>query len=298
MTAALFEQIQTAGGSFRLAGRSLFRLTGADRVRYLNGQVTNDIRNLVPGSATYALVTDHKAHILADIYVHAEGDALLVDAEAHLREALSARLERYIIADDVEVTDLTEDFQLWHAFGPASVGRGSIVADRVGEPGIDFWLPSGAPEPHFPGAQLSDADFEALRILRHIPRNPAELNETTFPAEVGLQARAISFSKGCYIGQEVISRIQSTGKMPRTLVTWSAWADCDPAALVGQTLSAPEAMDKIIGSITSATTDPRTGRPVGLGFLKQSAGIVDSALLGCGAAHTIKVSVRPVRPYS
>lgn len=266
MSPDLFQQIESGGGRVNLSTRAKFRLTGSDRVRYLNGQVTNDVRPAGPHQTIYACVTDLKGRIVGDVYIHSDGDSLLLDAEEDLREVLGPRLERYIIADDVELTDVTEEWQLWHVFGAAThtlpTEAQALACDRLGVPGIDLWLPSGAAIPPSAGPELSAGDFETYRILRGIPRYPNELNTDTFPPEAGLDNRAMSYTKGCYIGQEILSRIRTTGKMPRTLLQWTSSVDLAPGA---QWVSE----SKDVGTITSVAKHPVNGTCICLGYVRQ-----------------------------
>jgi folate-binding protein YgfZ len=269
MTADFFQQITTHGAAANLSSRSKFRLTGADRARYLNGQVTNDVRQVKPDETLYACVTDVKGRIAADVFVHAEGDSLLLDAEPDLRETLGMRLERYIVADDVELTDVTEEWQLWHVWGGTEsvhasneFSHHSLRSSRFGTPGLDIWLPSSADAPTFESLLiLTDADLETWRILQKIPRWPHELNTETFPPEAGLEARAMNFTKGCYIGQEVLSRIKTTGKMPREMIAFES----DVAVNAGDELW----IEKAVGKVTSVTKHPTTGQTIGLAMIRQ-----------------------------
>ena len=124
MTADRWHGILQQGGAVDLTARSKWLLTGPDRVRYLNGQVTQDVRLARPGAAVYACVTDVKGRICGDIFIHQteDGEGLLLDAEAALREELGARLERYLVADEVEIADVTDDWRITHHFGPAAAG--------------------------------------------------------------------------------------------------------------------------------------------------------------------------------
>jgi len=294
VTADLFQQIEREGAVLDLSSRCRFKLSGADRVRYLNGQVTNDVRLASATSALHALVTDVKARTFADVYIHGREDALYLDAEGSLRETLAARLERYIIADDAVLEDVTDHWRQWHVFGPAAERyreeEGALTCSRLGEPGIDFWLPDGAEFPVESPVKDSEDVFETLRILRGIPRYPNELNPDTFPAEAGLEDTAVSFTKGCYIGQEVISRIRTTGKMPRTLVRWTAKEGGNPQP--GMTLALPEMPEKTIGVITSAVIHPVAGILEGLAFIRQGSAEVDSRLLAHGEPPTVAAIVQ------
>jgi len=205
--------------SIDLSDRTILRLTGSDRLRYLNGQVTNDVSKLNREEAMAACVTTIKGKLDAFVYITELEDAYLIDAEPELRESLFMRLDKYIIADDCELTDVSDDWTLVHILGDGLVTWGAEMRDnvRIGETGKDVWLPAGSPIPDVLTSMASD-DIEALRIGNGFPKWGAELTPDTLPAEAGLDAFAIDFHKGCYIGQEVISRIKSVGRVNRTLV--------------------------------------------------------------------------------
>lgn len=275
MTTDLFQQITAHGAAVNLSSRSKFRLTGNDRVRYLNGQVTNDMRRTKTDETLYACVTDAKGRIVGDVFIHAMENALLLDAEPGLRETLGMRLERYIVADDVELTDVTEGWQLWHVFGGAGTpARNESVlcaqecphhvlrSNRFSIAGTDLWLPADAAPLTFDSLPiLSGTDLETWRILQKVPRWPSELNAETFPPEAGLETRAMDFTKGCYIGQEILSRIKTTGKMPRELVAFES----ETPVNAGDEILA----DKPVGTVTSVATHPETGKIAGLAMVRQ-----------------------------
>lgn len=275
MTAELFQQITTHGAAVNLSTRAKFRLTGADCVRYLNGQVTNDVRRARPDETLYACVTDVKGRIAGDVFVHSQDDALLLDAEPDLREPLGMRLERYIVADDVELTDVTEEWQLWHLLGSSGTPARNesslcqqeplhhlLRSTRFGTAGFDLWLPASADPLAFNSLPLlSDSDLETWRILQKVPRWPHELNAETFPPEAGLESSAMDFAKGCYIGQEVLSRIKTTGKMPREMIAF----ETEHAVNAGDELW----HEKAVGKITSTAQHPVTGLTIGLGMIRQ-----------------------------
>lgn len=277
MTAERWREIEAHGGVADLSARAKWLLTGADRVRYLNGQVTQDMRRVRPDLALRACVTDAKGRLCGDVFARAtaDGEGLLVDAEAALRETLGARLERYIVADEVEMEDVTETWRLLHFFGEAAVSApaGGCSARRFGAPGVDLWLPADAAAGEWDF--LTADEIEVLRVLRGIPKHPNELHDGVFPPEAGLEAETMDYAKGCYIGQGVLSRIRSTGKMPRTLIKWSADGQ-GGAVAPGAGISAPGGSP--LGQVTSVAAHPATGKPCGLGYVRQGAVPVDSRL--------------------
>ncbi len=286
MKAELWQRLQTEGGWLNLSGRAKWRLSGPDRVRYLNGQVTQDVRQADARRALHACVTNAKGRIEGEVFFHVspDGDSLLIDAPAGLRESLGTRLGRYLIADDAELEDVTKDWQLWHRFGPELGGEG-LEANRLACAGRDFWLPTDAPAPV--ADPLSDDEAEILRILRAVPASPQELNGEAFPQEAGLEAEVMSFSKGCYVGQEVLSRIKSTGRMPRELGVWTAESG-EP--LAGAELWLPDGTRA--GVITSVARHPLEERLHGLAYLRQGLVAPDSQLLVGDAMTSISASLR------
>jgi tRNA-modifying protein YgfZ len=249
--------------------RAKWRLTGSDRVRFLNGQVTQEVRQLSPGKAVQACVTNVKGKIEAELQIHAEPEALILDAPICLRESLALRLEKYIIADDVTLEDVTDAWQLWHFLPTAPEGLALsaesrlLQAQRLEKPGYDLWLPAGHDAPPFTHALLDEAEANAWRVLHHVPAWPEELAANAFPQETGLTDRVMSFSKGCYIGQEVLSRIKTSGKTPRKLIPIQS---AEPL-IQGQDILSD---GQCLGSITSSTQHPETGLWHGLGYVKAS----------------------------
>ena len=272
MTADEFRHAVAAGGCTDLSGRTKLQLRGADRVRYLNGQVTNDVAQIAAGETIYACVTDRKGRLEADAYITAgPGDSLLLDAPGELRESLLARLDRYIIADDVELADVTDDWKLIHCLGPASAGDGGPeslrrACNRFGVPGADLWFPAGA-APASGAPALSPDVLERLRIENRIPAWGAELGPGVLPPEARLETRAISFEKGCYIGQEVISRIRSVGRVNRTLErVVQAGAGAAP---LESGCALTSGSGEPAGMLTSVCPGPEPGKRIGLAYVKR-----------------------------
>ncbi len=211
---------------------AVLEFTGPDAVRYLNGQVTQDVRRVERENICLpACVTDAKGRIQFRVWISkTETGAVRVDGPADVVEELEQRLTRYLIADDVEVENVTGRDRLWHVVG-GNPDLGGGPSMRWGEAGMDFWLPAGKePAVVVKDRLLAGDPLEAWRISRRVPVSGRELAGNVFPAEVGLDASDVSFHKGCYIGQEVISRIKSVGKVNRMLALLSV----DAAFPVGQ----------------------------------------------------------------
>ena len=241
-----------------LSERAKFRITGTDRLRFLNGQITNDVRRASETSGIEACVLNAKGKTDAHIFVSASGESFLVDAAIDLRETLKVRLERYVIADDVRIEDVTDQFLLFHVLSkqPPALESGRIVSvHRFAEPGWDIWVEVAQHGALFQGLSLRwtlrDSDAaEVMRIEQGIPRWGRELTQEIIPIEANLEERTIDYEKGCYIGQEVISRIKMSGQTNKRL--------CGLISLEGVRLQpgmklvAPSANQKDAGWITSA----------------------------------------------
>jgi tRNA-modifying protein YgfZ len=277
---------------FPLVGRARFRVTGADHLRYLNGQLTQDLKKVTSALALPACITSAKGRLQAEVWVLAESGssgqaALLVDAPGELREALLGRLERYIVADDVTLEDVTGASELLHfplAQLPDIPELAPFVAAkaaRLGGAGWDVWVPADkfGPLCEALGGRLGSAkDFERLRVQRGIPAWGAELTEDTMPPEAGLDKTHVDYHKGCYIGQEVISRLKSVGHVNRALHKFTGGQTETlppmPMGASGLPCSAGESLyeqgnrDKVVGMLTSVTDDGHGGMRA-LGYVKR-----------------------------
>ena len=273
--AVLYAQARERGALLDLSARAQWRLTGADRVRYLNGQVTNDIRRVRADAALSACVTTAKGKLSGIIYVSAGADSLRIDAEPELCEPLTARLERYIIADDVALEDVTEQESLFHLIPPGVFdgypGAEVRTATRFAKPGFDILVPRAEHDRLLEHLATSHVVIppelaECLRIEAGVPAWGTELTEDTLPPEAGLDRTAIDYHKGCYIGQEVISRLKSVGHVNRQLTGFTA-----PEGLAaGMTLHPDAEPEKTAGEITSAAWSFGLESWAALGYLKRA----------------------------
>ena len=254
-----------------MASRCVFRFTGTDRFRYLNGQVTNDLAKAAKDRAIYACVATAKGKLEGDLFLapHPDGQSFWVDGPGELREALLARLEKFIIADDVAVEDLTAEVAIWHVLGqepPATAGW-NRRANRFGTEGWDVVATAGA-DPLRGFAALDPAAVEEFRLACGVGIWGRELGPEVLPQEAQLQDRAVDFHKGCYVGQEVISRIKSVGKVNRELCVLVKVSDDEWPLAPGDSLwdGAAEA-----GWITSVSEPCRLPRIIALGYVKRGS---------------------------
>jgi tRNA-modifying protein YgfZ len=256
-----------------LSERAKFRITGADRFRFLNGQITNDLRKASETSAIEACVLNAKGKTDAHIFVSASGESFLADAAADLQEKLKVRLERYVIADDVQIVDVTDQFSLFHVLSrqaPALESGRVVSVRRFAEPGWDVWVDAGQHDAFLRKLSLQSrlcdsSTAETMRIEQGIPRWGRELTEEIIPIEANLEQRTIDYQKGCYIGQEVISRMKMSGQTNKRLC---GLISLDNIRLQpGMRLASPSTPGKEVGWVTSATRSAT--KEIALGYVKR-----------------------------
>jgi folate-binding protein YgfZ len=295
---AEFYALLSGCGVYDLGWRTKIALTGADRVRWLNGMISNNVRDLATGHGVYAFLLNAQGRIQADLYAFQRGRSLLVDTERSQREKVLQFLDHYIIADDVEVKDISGQLTALGLTGPGSrnvLERTGILVSELdhlqfadtmwnnvsitvlhsGEEARDSWQVWIAPE-HVralwdslvkAGARPSGTSaLNLFRISRGIPQFGQDIRERDLPQETG-QMRALNFTKGCYLGQEIVERIRSRGAVHRQ---FGAFSVAGPLPEPGTKIYAD---GKEIGEVTSSATLPLTGgdRPVALGYLRREA---------------------------
>ena len=278
-----------------LSFKGKLRLLGADRVEFLQGMQTNDIERLKPGMGCYSVFTSGKAKILSDCHIYCLPDSFLLGFEPGVTDKIIQHLDKYIIASDVTIENLTERWGILSVFGPkapdllskvlgglalpsslddlieAPFGSHSMVVARneiTGEVGFDLWIAKEGLAGIFQALNKAGAGLcgqTALNLLRveaGIPRYGVDMDESHFPMEAGLLARAINETKGCYIGQETIARALAQGQMNRHLLGLT---------LTGVTVPEPGQSilvnDRKVGYITSAVQSNTLGKVIALGYL-------------------------------
>ena len=219
-TYLLQQQVTGKPSTLNLGPRTMLKVSGPDSVRFLNGQITNDVTLTDSGKSISACVLNMKGKMDAFIHLSQHEGAFYLETDISLRSLLFQRLDRYLIADDVELEDISDQFDLIHSPEDIDalhrIGSFTSSANRFGWDGLDIFVPSGNCE--IESAPFAESQAEAARILNGIPKWPNELFPGLLPPEAGLEETAISYTKGCYTGQEVISRMKRAGKINRKLV--------------------------------------------------------------------------------
>jgi folate-binding protein YgfZ len=282
--------------------RTLLSLTGRDRTRWLNGMVSNNIRDLAPGNGVYAFVLTPQGHIQADVYAFNRGESLRVETDRGQAEKLLGIFRKYIIMDKVEIEDLAEKVTVFGITGPKSgevfacLGLGKDLGtlqladtnwhgvevtlmrgDNPAVPNYELWvaaeqadliwnalLQSGAAEVH-------EQTLETFRILCGIPKVGQDTREKTLPQETG-QDRALNFNKGCYIGQEIVERIRARGAVHRVFVGFEVEGG---APVAGAKIMSE---GRYVGEVTSIIAEPLKGKRLGLGYLRREFLATDKIL--------------------
>ena len=286
-------------GVLDLSHRGRLRLTGSDRVAYLHRIISNDVEGLSVGEGNYATILTNRGKIIADMKVFVFEDAVGIETNAETMTTLYQELDKYLIADDVNIEDFSDSTGVIGVHGPKSTellrevygldvehlseyhnivhetdGRRIICArvNETGEIGYNLCTASESIEwlwdtiltkgRAFGVAPVGLTALNSLRIEAGIPRYGAELGDSIFPGEAELE-NAISYEKGCYIGQEIVARMKYRGHPNRLLRGLEITGDTLPH---GDSLVFKE--DKEIGWITSAVVSPTLGKPVGMVYVR------------------------------
>jgi folate-binding protein YgfZ len=295
-----YEAVRSAAGLLDFSQRGLLQLTGPDRLSFLQGMLSNDLRLLKPFEGQYATLLTQQGKVIADVRVLCSMNSFYLDFWENLKERVIEHLNRYLVADEVEIADRTDEYAIVSIQGPRSeallqelveqvelprqllqhailtVDRTAICAVRAshtGEAGFDLIAPKAnlsdlAERLTEIGKPLSTAwvGEEAQNILRveaGIPRYGVDFTDDNLLLELGIE-HAVSYTKGCYLGQEVVERIRSRGHVNRKLC--GLLLEGPVAASAGDDV---QAHGKDIGRITSSVISPRLKRPIALAYLNK-----------------------------
>src|SRR5438034_2024804 len=278
---------------FDLSARTKLRVTGADRIRFLNGQTTNDVRKAGAEATQESCVLNAKGHLDAHVFLSATPNDIWIDADQELRERLQTWLERYVIADDVKIEDVTDQFALFHVLADLepkiSDAKFCFRSRRLGIDGWDLWVETARAEAIKSARAanyraMDESEWEVLRIENGIPRWGCELTPEIIPPEANLAARAIAYEKGCYIGQEVISRMKMSGQTRQRLCGLTS----EKALAPGMELRAGT---KMVGRVTSAVFSERLNAHIALAIIKRGYTETGTSLITLMDDRPINVKV-------
>jgi folate-binding protein YgfZ len=284
---AEYRQLREECGLVDRSERAVVAVTGPDGAEYLQGQLTNDVESLGVGEGQYAALLDRKGHMQADMRVlRPAAEEILVETEEIARGAVVKHLTMYSIGRDVAVADVSEERASLSLLGPRSVeiagsaalpesfcaatGVGGVECLAVGtRDGIDLIAAAGDRERlraallEAGAVEVSTAAAEILRIESGVPRFGAEMGSETMPAEAGIVEAAVSFTKGCYIGQETVARLHYKGRPNRRLRGLRLSGQAEPGAAL-------RLGEKEVGRLGSAGVSPAFGS-IGLAILRREA---------------------------
>jgi folate-binding protein YgfZ len=313
-------------GILDLSFRSRLCLTGADRIRFLHGQVTNDIKRLRLGEGCYAALVTAKGRMQSDLNIYCLAHELLLDFEPGLSRTIAERLEKYLVADDVQVVDIASLYGLLSVQGPeaTAVVRSmalfgdlpseafsfsnivdSMLGDvylvkqpRMGTEGFDLFVPAAglgavadklvAAARALGGRVCGWQALEIARIEAGIPRFGLDMDESNLPQECGIEERAVSYTKGCYIGQEVLNRIHTMGHVNRELCALELADDLKSLPQKGDKLFHD---GRVIGSITSVAVSPRTNKRIALSYIRREVNQAGTPLTVATAEGETKAKI-------
>jgi folate-binding protein YgfZ len=284
--------VRNHSGVADLSHLGLLRITGKDRLPFLNGLLTNELLKLNEGTGVRSALLNTKARVLADLYIYAREDDLIVDVGDAAGASVKDILDRFIITEDVQVKDVTSSFVHLTLQGPQAtqssrellsvsfadlkslqhkmIGPTMIaVRDRTGQSGYDMIIPNDEAEAVWQGFLLKGVTpvgqdaLEVLRLEAGYPRYGYDVDENTIILEAGFKD-AISFTKGCYLGQEVVARATHIGRVNKNLVQFQTDSDHVPVRKAKLQASGREA-----GYVTSAAFSPGLKAVMGLGYAQR-----------------------------
>jgi folate-binding protein YgfZ len=287
-----YELVTESAGLVDRSDRAKFVVRGSEAANFLQGQVSNDVEALEPGSGCYATVLSHKGKLRTDLRVLRAEDSFWLDTEAIGHTVLEHMLRTYSLGRDVQFEDLTDSRALLSLVGPAARERldaappaeehafvsgehGVYVASQFG---VDVIAPAGTSLDVEP---VSQEAAECLRIEAGRPRLGYDMDADTIPQEAGINERAVSFTKGCYVGQETVARLHYKGKPNRHLrgLRLSEPAERGKDIVLGE---------KVVGRLGSTCVSPRLG-PIALALVRREAEPGASVEVGGATAEVVEL---------
>jgi tRNA-modifying protein YgfZ len=285
-----YELLTESAGAVDRSDRAKFVVSGSEAADFLQGQVSNDVEALEPGTGCYATILNAKGKLRTDLRILRGEDHFWLDTEAIGHAVLRHMLETYSLGRDVSFRDLTSERALLSVIGPAarealdvqppdvehsfvSGEHGLYVTtdlgvDVIGEPGLELGVPT-----------VSEEAAECVRIESGRPRLGYDMDAQTMPQEAGINERAVSFTKGCYVGQETVARLHYRGKPNRHLrgLRLPEPVERGTEILLG---------DKVVGRVGSTCVSPTLG-PIALAIVRREAEPGDSVIVNGASAEVV-----------
>jgi len=327
---AEYEALTHRAAIIDLSFRGRVCLLGADREKFLHGQVTNDVQRLKVGEGCYAALVSAKGKIESDLLIYKLREEILLDFEPGLVERVCARLNKYVIAEDVQIVDVSAHYGLlcvcgpkacaviegtsWNLKAPQGVlswsGTPHEAGDiyvmynpRFGVPGYDLFVPNSVLQDLALSLEQSGRNMNAIwagldatetsRIENAVPLFGVDMSENTLPQEAEIQDRAISFAKGCYIGQEIIARIRTYGQVAKALRLLRFTTKSEHLPLPGTKLFA---QGKEAGFVTSSAFSPKHGESVALAYVRKEHNSVGTTVeVGTAPSMSAEIVAIPAK---
>jgi len=252
--AAEYELTRDAAGVADSSARGKLRVTGADAAEFLQGQVTNDVEALEPGTGCYSALLNHKGKVRTDMRVLRGEDWIWLDTEPGFQQLLESMVATYGIGRDVRAEDVSDAYAILSLVGPATDAGVDVICPAESAQAVREAL--GLEE-------LSTEVAECLRIESGRPRFGVDFDSDTIPQEAGLNERAVSFDKGCYVGQETVARLHYKGRPNRHLRGLRLSGEAQPGAEL-------RLGDRTVGALGSVAVSPVHG-PIGLAIVRREA---------------------------
>ena len=255
-----YNSIRSGGNGFYPQKRGLFAVWGKESIQFLNGLITNDMKTLEDGAMMKAAFPNAQGRLLAVVRVLRQGERFLIETEEATREKIWNNLFRFTFAGEFFAEDLSDKYSFYSISGERSNLEGEIEFER------DVFVPIET-KFSFPGAvEISDEVYEVLRIEKGIPLYGVDMDETTIVSELGIDG-IISYTKGCYIGQEIIARIYFRGHVAKQL---KGLFLSEPPELAdgGEQFELKSVDGKNAGKITSVCYSPKLEKYIALGFVR------------------------------
>jgi aminomethyltransferase len=268
-----YEALRNGAAWLDLSARGRITARGRDRVRLLHNITSNDVKKMTPGAGCYAFLLNPQGRIQADLNLFSFADHFLIDTEPELREKVQQLIRRYIISDQVELEDVTSQTAAIGVEGPLAEsvqlpdGCTKAPFSLTGQPGYRIYCAAGemtkiVEQLEAAGARpATPGDARVVRIENGKPRYGDDIRETSLPQETQ-QMHAVSFTKGCYLGQEIVERIRVQGHVNRKLVRLEIEGS-EPAAP-----GAKLVVDGREAEITSSVYSPHFGKVIALAYVR------------------------------